>query len=590
MNGRDMTMKKPIKTWAIVAAGAVIIGAGLLALVWWKTGMPLFASSPAPPPPPVVEETVNPDSALGGYLAALHAQQEHDYANASAFVDRALADDPDNFDLIRRAIVLRLSEGRVSDSVDLARRIVAHDGNNGLAALVLLEQAIKAGDFEGAAKMAATIPRDGAQRYSVPLLLAWSDAARGQQALVAKDIAGTGDTSGLGPLKEIHATLIADVTDQIDQADAGYKAIIAEVNPPSLRVVQFAGNFYERHNRPADASALYQAAAAEDDSDITASGLDRIAKGVIPLRVVTTPADGAAEALFDLASLLDQGETADAALVYAQLALDLKPDFALAGLLIGEIREQQGRNAAALAIYRNIGADSPFYWTAQLRMALVLDALGRTDEAKSELEAMAKDHPGRAEPLVEKGDIERSHSDFTDAAASYTRGLARITDPSPREWRIFYSRGVSYERSDQWPKAEADFKRALELQPDQPLVLNYLGYTWVDKGVNLDQGVHMIQRAVELQPNDGYIVDSLGWAYYRLGDFPHAAETLERAIEMLPEDPTINDHLGDAYWQNGRRLEARYQWRRALQFKPDADETQKIEGKLDHGPSNTGGG
>jgi len=588
MNGRDMTKKKPIKTWAIAAAGAAIIAGGLLALVWWKAGMPLFASSSAPIP--VAEEPVTPDSALGAYLAVLHAQQEHDYTNATSFIDRTMADDPDNFDLLRRAFVLRLSEGRVADSVDLARRIVAHDGNNGLAALVLLEQAIKAGDFEGAAKLASTIPREGAQRYSVPLLLAWSDAGRGQAALVAKDIAGTGDTSGLGPLKEIHTTLIADVTDQTDQAASGYKAIIAEVNPPSLRVVQLAGNFYERHNRPDDARALYQSAASEDDSDITASGLDRIAKNIIPPRVVATPADGAAEALFDLASLLDQGETADAALVYAQLALDLKPDFALAGLLIGEIREQQGRDASALAIYQSIGGDSPFSWTAQLRMALVLDALGRTDEAKAQLEAMAKQYPDRAEPLVELGDIERSHSDFTAAAASYTEGLARVTDPSPRSWRIFYSRGVAYERSDQWPKAEADFKHALELQPDQPLVLNYLGYTWVDKGVNLDQGVHMIQRAVELQPNDGYIVDSLGWAYYRLGDFPHATETLERAIEMLPEDPTINDHLGDAYWQNGRRLEALYQWRRALQFKPDADEAQKIEGKLDHGLSNTSGG
>lgn len=577
-----MAKAKPIKAWVIAGCGAACIGAGLFALVSCKTEAP--QSSTANPEP------VGLESALGGYLAARHAQQEHDYDEAASFIERSLADDPDNYDLMRRAFVLRLSEGRVGDAVDLAHRIVAHDGDGGLAGLVLLEQAIKTGDFDAASKMATSIPREGAQRYSVPLLLAWIDAARGQSGKVAKDIAGAGDTRGLGPLKEIHGALIADLADQTDKADAGYKKIIAAENPPSLRVAQLAGNFYERHNQPADARALYQSVAAIDDSDIAASGLDRVRKSVIPPRVVANPADGAAEVLFDLASLLNQRETMDAALIYARLALDLKPDFALAELLVGEIREQQDRNADALAIYQGIAKNSPFYWTAQLRMALVLDALDRDPEARSQLETMAAAHPERAEPLIELGDIERSHSNFVAAAAAYDRGLARIPNPLPQQWRIFYSRGVAYERSNQWPKAEADFKRALELQPDQPLVLNYLGYTWIDKGENLDQGVRMIQRAVELRPSDGYIVDSLGWAYYKLGDFPRATEMLEKAIELLPEDPTINDHLGDAYWQGGRHTEARYQWRRALQFKPEADEAKKIEGKLDRGLSSTGGG
>ena len=198
-------------------------------------------------------------------------------------------------------------------------------------------------------------------------------------------------------------------------------------------MAQLAGNFYERHNQPADARALYQSVAASDDSDIASSGLDRVRKSVIPPRVVANPADGAAEALFDLASLLNQRETMDAALIYARLALDLKPDFALAELLVGEVREEQDRNADALAIYRGIAKDSPFYWTAQLRMALVLDALDRDPEARSQLETMAADHPDRAEPLIELGDIVRSHSNFDAAAIAYDRGLARIPDPSPQQ-------------------------------------------------------------------------------------------------------------------------------------------------------------
>jgi Flp pilus assembly protein TadD len=196
---------------------------------------------------------------------------------------------------------------------------------------------------------------------------------------------------------------------------------------------------------------------------------------------------------------------------------------------------------------------------------------------------MAADQPKRPDPLVELGDILRSHSRFDDAVAAYGEAIGRVDKVEPRHWRLFYSRGVALERAGQWPRAEADLKHALELQPDQPLVLNYLGYSWIDKGENLKDALKMIERAVELRPNDGYIVDSLGWAFYRLGQFPKAATYLERAIELLPEDPTINDHLGDVYWQTGRLAEARYQWRRALQFQPEAGQVKTIEGKLDRG-------
>ena len=153
----------------------------------------------------------------------------------------------------------------------------------------------------------------------------------------------------------------------------------------------------------------------------------------------------------------------------------------------------------------------------------------------------------------------------------------------PPRWALYYSRGIAYERSNQWNLAEADLEHALELKPDQPLVLNYLGYSWIDRGEKLHRGLKMIEKAVELRPDDGYIVDSLGWAHYRLGDYASAVEYLEKALELVPEDPTINDHLGDAYWKSGRMTEARYQWRRALQFKPDKEDVKPIEAKLDRG-------
>ena len=168
-------------------------------------------------------------------------------------------------------------------------------------------------------------------------------------------------------------------------------------------------------------------------------------------------------------------------------------------------------------------------------------------------------------------------------ARSTARRSRTIAKPEKPNWLIFYFRGICYERAKQWDKAEADLKKALELFPEQPHVLNYLGYSWVDQGMNLDEGMKMIRRAVEQRPDDGYIVDSLGWAYYRLGNYEEAVKHLERAVELKPEDPTINDHLGDAYWKVGRNLEARFQWSHARDLKPEPDELKKIEEKLKSG-------
>jgi tetratricopeptide (TPR) repeat protein len=218
-----------------------------------------------------------------------------------------------------------------------------------------------------------------------------------------------------------------------------------------------------------------------------------------------------------------------------------------------------------------------------LRIANDLDDLGRTDEAIAGLDKLIAAEPDNYDALYTRGNIQRAHERWAEAADSYTRALARIPSPGKRHWTVFYFRGIAYERSDQWPKAEADFKKALRLQPDQPAVLNYLGYSWIEKGMNLDKALAMVKKAVDLRPNDGYIVDSLGWAYYHLGDYAEATKYLERAVALRPEDATINDHLGDAYWRVGRKLEAKFQWAHARDSKPDPKELKVILKKLSDG-------
>jgi Flp pilus assembly protein TadD len=239
-------------------------------------------------------------------------------------------------------------------------------------------------------------------------------------------------------------------------------------------------------------------------------------------------------------------------------------------------------------IYERVPPGSPLQRNAQIQIAMNLDTLERTDEAKAHLEKLIAANPGDVEAVMTLGNVQRGRKQFAECADTYSKGVSTITKDEKANWVLYYFRGICYERSKQWPKAETDLKKSLELYPEQPLVLNYLGYSWIDQGVNLDEGMKMIKRAVDQRADDGYIVDSLGWAFYRLGNVDEAVKQLERAVELKPEDPTINDHLGDAYWRAGRVLEARFQWSHARDLKPEPDDLAKIETKLKAGLSDDG--
>ena len=216
----------------------------------------------------------------------------------------------------------------------------------------------------------------------------------------------------------------------------------------------------------------------------------------------------------------------------------------------------------------------------RLNRAEMTNRQGHTDEALRQLDRLARDYPDSPVPLVQAGDILRATNRFPEAVVAYDHALTKMHGPSRAVWPLLYARGVALERSHQWPKAEADFKRALELAPDQPTLLNYLGYSWADQGINLTDARQMIDKALKQRPDDGAIIDSLGWVTLRQGNAQEALTLLERAVELQPEDPTINGHLGDAYWAVGRKLEATYQWHRAMTFKPDAEDAARIEGRL----------
>ena len=296
-----------------------------------------------------------------------------------------------------------------------------------------------------------------------------------------------------------------------------------------------------------------------------------------------TPQLGASEALYGLGASLGRQGGEDLALIYLRLAIYLAPEQPLPLLALADLFESLKKPQLAIAAYQKVPEESPLRRDAEIQLAMDLDTLDKSDEAKAHLQKLVAERPSDLEAIMALGNVLRGRKDFGACAEVYTKGIDAIGHLAKPNWPFYYFRGICYERDKQWPKAEVDLKEALVLYPDQPHVLNYLGYLWIDQGVHLDDGMRMIQRAVEQRPDDAYIVDSLGWAYFRIGNNDEAVKHLERAVELKPEDPTINDHLGDAYWKVGRTLEAQFQWAHARDLNAEPDDLKKIAQKLKSG-------
>jgi tetratricopeptide (TPR) repeat protein len=534
------------------------------------------------------------DHLFGDYLAARQAQQTRDFPAAASWYEKAITIDPEAPDLISRTFLMESTVGHFDRAKTLAAKELKLNPGDGVAELALVVDRLKSGDNAGALKRAAAMPTDGVHRFLGPFALAWTRMATGDLAGADTALQGLDKFNGFTPLKVFQLGLLYDFAGKPDTAAQYFEKALAANPQLNWRLTDAIGNFYERRGRAEQAKALYKRFIHENaGSELALSVM--AARGNAPAQpLIRSAADGLAESLFDLGSILNQAETIDLALLYDRFALVLRPKFELAQLLLADILSAQNKPEESLSVLAEIPASSPYSWSARLRGAINLETLDRTDEAIGQLKTMAAEQSSLVGAEVELGDILRNKKRYADAVSAYDEAIRRAAAAGlPERWSMFYDRGVALERAGQWPRAEGDLLHALDLKADQPLVLNYLGYSWVDRGENLDRGLKMIEKAVELRPEDGYIVDSLGWAHYRLGEYEKAAEYLEKATELVPEDPTINDHLGDAYWQTGRLVEARYQWHRALQFGPQENDVKPIEAKLERGlaqPAQRNGG
>jgi tetratricopeptide (TPR) repeat protein len=542
-------------------------------------------ASLAPSGVPFAHSTFGGRSAAGNYLAAEHAGFHRDGRAAGAYFTRALDADPNNPAILERAFLFAVADGEIARAADFARRIVTLDPQSRMARLILSIEELKAGRYQAAsAEINAPAGEDAADVVWI-MIQAWASAGAGQGDKAMAILSSEGARESLGAFALYHEALLLDFSGRTAEADRAYGTAILAASGRSVRLLEAYGRFLTVHDRTDDAVKLYETYAKTLPGNPVVEGLLAAARSGAAgtAALVSSPAQGAAEALYGIAVVLAADRSAVLPLVYLELALYLRPDLDIALALRGELYEAEEEWEKAAKSFAAIPKTSPLEPYAAVSVAHDLARLGRFDEATRMMSRRVKDDPRDTQALVALGDLHRAQEKWTDAASNYARALDAAGADGKDRWQILYARGVALERAGDWPQAESLLQEALALQPGQPQILNYLGYSWIDRGERLTEALALIGRAVAARPDDGYIVDSLGWAHYRLGDYDSAAKYLEHAVVLRPNDPTINDHLGDAYWRVGRRLEARFQWSHALQFKPEAEDAKRIAKKLEGG-------
>lgn len=523
------------------------------------------------------------ESLAGSYLAAKQAEARGDVAMAARYYAAIVARDGENQAIMERAMIHQIAAGNVGEGIALARRFEEVQPGHHLGVLALAADGLKKGDVQSVRRLLSD-----SGPFVGQVIDAWAAFAvddKHEALKLLEDLEKAEDNGRPGQIvAAYHLGLIHAATGDDQAAVDAFARAASMADGGTLRLARLRAGALARLGRTDEAVAVISERVSDTFGNTGLLRLaERIKAGEQPEPLVATAKAGAAEVLYGVSGLLARGQNQLIALAYSRLAAYLEPDLSEALLLIAQILDEDGQYDLAIAAYEAIADDVPEALSARVGKAQVLQAAGSIDAALSEMRATVERFPNALEAHTAFGDMLRRESRFDEAAAAYDRAVALIEKPEPLHWPLFYQRGIAYERSKQWDRAEADFRKALALEPDQPDVLNYLGYSWVEQGSNLNEAEEMIQRAVDQRPDDGYIVDSLGWVLFRFGEFERALKHLERAVELRPVDPVINDHFGDALWMVGRRTEARFQWKRALSFDPDESEAERIRQKLDEG-------
>ena len=531
------------------------------------------------------------DTFAGAFLAGRVADADNDDSAAISFYRRALDFQPDNLEVKERLMVTLFMQGDFDRGVKLADEIKDDPAVDRITAIARGLQAIRTQKFDKARKIFAYEGDNDLDRLMNGLLSAWAEFGAGKQKDAMASVKALDGPEWFGIFKSYTTALMAQAAGRLDEARTAYQAAITDsvggATAPDTymrAVIALAEMEAGAGNRKAALDAVATGEKFSPGYPPLDAVRQAIENGGVHERPVKTAAQGAATVMFSIGSALNRRGAEEVVSLYLNFSEALDPANPATRVMLGGIAESLGKPEVAIKIYDGIPKNSPMRRLSDLQRGLDLSQVGKTAEAEKQLGELIDQDKKDMRSYLALGSVLSNAKDYKAMAELYDRAVKQLGPvPEASDWNIFFQRGIAYERLKEWSKAEPNFKKALDLQPEQPQVLNYLGYSWIDRNTHLEEGLKMVKKAVSLRPNDGYIVNSLGWAYYKLGKFEKAVGELEHAVELKPGDATINDHLGDAYWQVGRKIEATYQWNRALTFKPDQDQVPLIEAKIKNG-------
>jgi tetratricopeptide (TPR) repeat protein len=515
--------------------------------------------------PFVIPAPVQADGLAGAYLAGRAATYESDFSAQAEYYTRALVRDPSNPVLMENVVFAQLAQGQIKQAIPVAQRLWQMELRSQAANMVMIA------DFAQRGAFVDILSRDLSIRDIHPLvdglLTAWAHMGEGAVSAAMQSFDTLAKDQNLRPYVLYHQALALASVGDYKGAEEMFAADGEQLTRLSRQSVLARLQTLSQLGDNEKALEVLNGAFGTAFDPAIADIRSRLVAGEpLGFSIASTPVEGIAEVFFTMGSALNGQQPGDYVLMYARMAAALNPSHVDAVLLSAELLDDLGRFPLSIATYKKVPRDHPDYYAAEMGRAEALRRSAKPDASAEVLNQLAETYPDLPQVHISLGDLLRQQEDYAGAVKAYDKALALTPEDASSRWFLYYARGICHERLDIWDKAEADFRASLALEPDRPQVLNYLGYSLVEKRKNLDEALDMIERAVAARPDSGYIVDSLGWVLYRLGRYDEAVGHMERAVELMPVDPVVNDHLGDVFWAVGRKREAEFQWKRALSF------------------------
>ncbi|MBP3687892.1 MAG: tetratricopeptide repeat protein [Alphaproteobacteria bacterium] len=533
------------------------------------------------------------DSVYGSYLAGRIAHIRQDYSSAAMYYVKTMEKGMVNDDLLGKTYIILASEGNIDQAIKYANLARQNGDENNFIDVIRAVHAFKHKNYRLSRSYLQKIDEKAYNNLITPLFNAWSYVGENDYVKAKAEMEKISFADELKTVYNLHSGLIAEYFNEPKTARKYYETIINnQADDMSFRALQLISNFYVRQNQKDKAIALvskyYQ---SNQMKELLISLREKVKEekpSVAP--IVKNPDTGISEVFLEIALLF---KSVPIGYEYAQMYMAISQYFNknndIAKMALANLCEERMMYQEANKYYDTINKKSEMFFSAQIQKANNLSYEKKYDEAVKVLKRLSRENPNNFQILFNLGDILRVSNHQDDAIKYYNEAISTIFYESERYWQVYYALAVSYDKNNEWSKAEQNLEKALKLSNRHPQVLNYLGYSWLKNNTNVDKAVSYILEAYEKEPNDGVIMDSLGWVYFKTGDYKNAILYLEKASELNPQNAIISDHLGDAYWFGGRKNEAVFLWKQALSQKDEEKELniKNVKNKIENGLKNT---